>query len=100
NGSDGGDGVYQYGSTAFPKSTYLASNYWVDVVFKPDTASPMSNASPASALRARIHQSEVPSLSCSPRAVRAGDNFYCELTGMSMGATAKLDVRGTSNILL
>jgi hypothetical protein len=32
-GVDGGDGVYAYGSlTAFPTSTYAATNYWVDVV--------------------------------------------------------------------
>lgn len=29
-------GVYAYGSgNAFPSSTYLASNYWVDVVYSP-----------------------------------------------------------------
>ena len=33
SGTDGGNGVYRYGSTsAFPNSTYNASNYWVDVV--------------------------------------------------------------------
>ena len=31
-----GNGVYVYGSTsAFPTYTYLARNYWVDVVFGP-----------------------------------------------------------------
>src|SRR5438132_9434160 len=31
-----GNGVYAYGNTsAFPADTYLASNYWVDVVFNP-----------------------------------------------------------------
>jgi hypothetical protein len=35
DGEDGGNGVYCYGSTsAFPSSTYLSSNYWVDVVFQ------------------------------------------------------------------
>ena len=34
NGTSGANGVYNYGSTsAFPASTYEASNYWVDVVF-------------------------------------------------------------------
>ena len=34
NGTDGSNGVYRYGSTsAFPTSSYLSSNYWVDVVF-------------------------------------------------------------------
>ena len=32
--SSGGNGVYAYGSTsAFPTSTFNASNYWVDVIF-------------------------------------------------------------------
>jgi hypothetical protein len=31
-----GGGVYAYGSAnAFPASTYLASNYWLDVVYSP-----------------------------------------------------------------
>ena len=35
NGTDGGNGVYRYSSTAgsFPNSTYNSENYWVDVVF-------------------------------------------------------------------
>ena len=34
SGTVGGNGVYKYGaSTVFPKSSYNASNYWVDVVF-------------------------------------------------------------------
>jgi hypothetical protein len=33
NGTDGPNGVYRYGASAFPNSTYGASNYWVDVVF-------------------------------------------------------------------
>ena len=39
NGTDGGNGLYRYGSTAgaFPTSTYNSENYWVDVVF-PETA--------------------------------------------------------------
>jgi len=34
NGTDGSNGVYAYASaSAFPTSSYSASNYWVDVVF-------------------------------------------------------------------
>jgi hypothetical protein len=34
NGVSGGNGVYAYGATnTFPNQSYLASNYWVDVVF-------------------------------------------------------------------
>lgn len=33
NGTDGGNGVYLYGSGGFPNQTWNASNYWVDVLF-------------------------------------------------------------------
>jgi methionine-rich copper-binding protein CopC len=33
-GTSGGNGVYAYGATQFPTSTYNATNYWVDVVFE------------------------------------------------------------------
>jgi hypothetical protein len=33
DGVSGGNGVYAYGASAFPTSTFHASNYWVDVVF-------------------------------------------------------------------
>jgi len=53
NGQDGGNGVYAYGaSSAFPNSTFQATNYWVDVVFAtttgPDTTPPsVTTVSPA-----------------------------------------------------
>ncbi|MBX9789234.1 MAG: DUF4082 domain-containing protein [Pirellulales bacterium] len=37
-------GVFQYGGSAFPTSSYQASNYWVDVVF---VKSPIASVSPA-----------------------------------------------------
>lgn len=33
NGTDGGNGVYRYGASGLPTSTYQSTNYWVDVVF-------------------------------------------------------------------
>ena len=45
NGLDGSNGVYRYGPSAFPTSSYNGSNYWVDVVFAttttPDTTPPV-----------------------------------------------------------
>ena len=38
NGTDGGNGVYAYGGGGFPSNTYLATNYWVDVVFNQTTS--------------------------------------------------------------
>jgi hypothetical protein len=33
DGTDGANGVYRYGTTAFPTNTWNSANYWVDVVF-------------------------------------------------------------------
>ena len=33
DGVDGGNGVYGYGASSFPTSSYQGTNYWVDVVF-------------------------------------------------------------------
>ncbi len=33
NGEQGPNGVYWYGNSAFPTSSYRSANYWVDVVF-------------------------------------------------------------------
>jgi hypothetical protein len=39
NGVNGGNGVYTYGTaSAFPTSSYNSSNYWVDVVYLPNSA--------------------------------------------------------------
>ncbi|RAN76514.1 hypothetical protein B5P43_23235 [Bacillus sp. SRB_336] len=32
DGTDGGNGVYNYGNAAFPTGSWNASNYWVDVI--------------------------------------------------------------------
>ena len=51
DGTDGGNGLYRYGSTpsTFPSGTYNSENYWVDVVFQDnDTTKPtLSSRSPA-----------------------------------------------------
>ncbi len=48
---DGRSGVYRYGSSGFPTTTYSSSNYWVDVVFvpAPDTTVPVITNVAASA---------------------------------------------------
>jgi hypothetical protein len=51
NGVDGPDGVYHYGSSSgFPASTFESANYWVDIVYTPQTtaANPQLSMSPSS----------------------------------------------------
>ena len=33
DGEDGANGVYKYGASGFPTTTFESSNYWVDVIF-------------------------------------------------------------------
>ena len=44
DGTDGQNGIYRYGASAFPNQSYQQSNYWVDVVFVPDTVRPTITA--------------------------------------------------------
>ncbi|XXY45995.1 DUF4082 domain-containing protein [Sorangium sp. So ce269] len=37
DGESGGNGVYRYGSAGFPTSSWRGSNYWVDVLFVPES---------------------------------------------------------------
>jgi hypothetical protein len=38
NNEDGPNGVYRYGASGFPTSSFAASNYWVDVVYDTSAA--------------------------------------------------------------
>ncbi|WP_367765957.1 DUF4082 domain-containing protein [Arthrobacter sp. HS15c] len=38
NGTDGPNGVFRYGATAFPTDSFNSTNYWVDVVFSASAA--------------------------------------------------------------
>ncbi len=41
NGVSGGNGVYAYGAGApFPSNSFQSTNYWVDVLYTPDTVGP------------------------------------------------------------
>ncbi len=49
---DGGNGMYKYGASGYPTSTFGATNYWVDLTFErtvpPDTRGPVATeVSPA-----------------------------------------------------
>jgi hypothetical protein len=51
DGTDGPNGIYRYGPSAFPTQTYQSTNYWVDVVFKQNALSgAVSGAAPSAAV--------------------------------------------------
>jgi hypothetical protein len=46
-GASGSNGIYAYAaSTTFPTSTYLATNYWIDVVFNTGATPPPTDTTP------------------------------------------------------
>jgi hypothetical protein len=46
NGADGMNGLYVYGASGFPRQSYNASNYWVDVVFVTSAATTTTTTVP------------------------------------------------------
>jgi hypothetical protein len=52
DGGAGANGVYRYGASGFPTSTYQATNYWVDGVFAPGAPPPPDTTPPTIALTA------------------------------------------------
>lgn len=44
-----GNGLFRYGTGGFPSSTWKGSNYWVDVIFRPDASAPSPSPSPTGA---------------------------------------------------
>lgn len=50
SGADGPNGVYVYGASAFPGQSWNDSNYWVDVLFVPSTATAPSVPASAAAM--------------------------------------------------
>ncbi|WBB95761.1 MULTISPECIES: DUF4082 domain-containing protein [unclassified Solwaraspora] len=63
--ADGTAGVYAYGSGGFPRQTWKASNYWVDLAFEP-TGSQQPEPTPSPT--ASAEPSPTPSPSASPTA--------------------------------
>jgi len=74
NGVDGANGVFRYGTSAFPTNTYQSSNYGVDLVFDTTASSPPPNPPPASGCPCSIWSS-----SSSPAVIESGDKNAVEL---------------------
>ncbi|WP_427173005.1 DUF4082 domain-containing protein [Arthrobacter sp. 92] len=79
SGTDGANGVYNYGATAFPTSSYNSTNYWVDVVFATN-----SNAAPAVSSVSPVNGATGVAVSVKPAAT-----FNQSVTGSSVVFTLK-----------
>lgn len=85
NGTEGGNGVYKYGSSVvFPNATYNASNYWVDVVTaSSDTVAPTVSVTAPSA-GSTVSGTTVVSADASDNVAVASVQF--QLDGVNVGA--------------
>ncbi len=85
DGADGPNDVYVYGPSGFPTSTYQATNYYVDVAFRPDAqldaggtdARPTDSSAPDAAGTASV------------RAWTRGLAWYQANTGVPTGVTLR-----------
>jgi phosphodiesterase/alkaline phosphatase D-like protein len=60
SGTSGGNGVYRYGAPGgFPTASWMATNYWVDVVFTTTPPPPDTTAPTISAVQATANSSSV-----------------------------------------
>lgn len=62
----GANGVYRYGSSGFPTSSWRSTNYWVEPLFLPATAPPTSSTSAVSTTPVTTTTSRSTSASVSP----------------------------------
>ncbi len=93
DGVAGGNGVYQYGGTsAFPSSTYNATNYWVDVVF---TATAPADSNPPT-ITAR---SPIAGATGVAADTSVGATFNEAMASASIG-TSSVELRSATNVLV
>ncbi|MCY4727666.1 DUF4082 domain-containing protein [Nocardioides sp. STR2] len=87
NGTDGGNGLYRYTSTAstFPNLSYGSENYWVDVVFQEDS----TDTTPPT-INGRV---PTPDATGVPVGVRPQATFSESVTG----STISMVLRGPAN---
>lgn len=110
DGEDGANGVYRYGTAVFPTSTNQSTNYWVDLVFNTvpsmtptvvpyNAQAPLMSQPLSSAGQTQLARTPAPpesTLACSPKTVRAGDSFTCEMR-LPAGAAAPLALAASSS---
>ncbi|MEO7905070.1 MAG: DUF4082 domain-containing protein, partial [Candidatus Saccharimonadales bacterium] len=99
NGTDGGNGVYRYGSTSgFPTSSFGASNYWVDIIAGTpavDTTAPavVSTSPTVNATNVAVTTSVVATMSeaIDPETVTASSVTIVDSQGVTVGVTHSYD---------
>jgi hypothetical protein len=87
DGADGSNGVYRYGSSAFPNQSWNASNYWVDVVFSSATGT-STQASVSGAVSVSIWTPQtIPSIASASdsQSVELGMKFQSDVAGTVTG---------------
>jgi methionine-rich copper-binding protein CopC len=100
NGTDGPNGVYSVGASAFPQDTYGSANYWVDVVYSttppPDTQSPVVAATTPAAGVGNVALTVKPSVNFNEPVTAASLTFTLASPTGSVSGSAALDATGTT----
>ena len=107
NGVDGSNGVYRYGTSAFPNQTYNAANYWVDVLFAtsvagdaaPPTVTSVSPASGASGVKATATVNALFSEAMTPETINSGTVELRDASGTLVPATVVYNATTPTAIL-
>jgi hypothetical protein len=85
----GANGVYQYGSDAFPNRAYQSTNYWVDPIFNPGTGTPPANPppGPSGGEVSLFTDSDLPAAANwnDPDPIEVGVKFTAETAGVISG---------------
>ncbi len=94
NGNGSGNGVYRYGSgSGFPTYTYNSSNYWVDLVFTPNTG---TTGSPLAVATTSLPSGTVSASYSQPLSASGGTSPYAwSLSSGSLPVGLALSSSGT-----
>lgn len=103
SGASGGNGVYKYGASGFPTSTYNSSNYWADVLFVPDTytfnltsVTDSTGCDSTGTLQTLTVTSTQPSAELSNTSTCNGQNFNLTLASATGASPYDLVINGTA----
>jgi hypothetical protein len=106
DGVDGASGVYRYGDTSgFPDQTYLATNYWVDVVFSnapaadPPTIASVTPAGGAAAVSPTAFVTATFSKSMNPATINATTMQLYTAAGTFIPSTVTYSIPNGTAIL-
>jgi len=97
-GTDGSNGIYKYGTTTFPTSSYNNTNYWVDITFMSGNTAPTVGSTAPAAGATGVAVSVTPSATFDQAVTPASITFTLkDATGTAVTGTTGYN--STSNTM-